>query len=543
MELIKQVESNDIENILSYLYEVNRFSFEYIKQRNRNFRYVFEHTSDCLVYCVKEEFFKCIDADKLGLKEYIESRKNDFLDVTGERFSALNAELVGNYAIAVLNGLNENESITFNSVPYTIFKYGFNQSDTGHLNMKLGYKSSNLFTNRTFVIETKNGFEDEVLICKCSIRELYQYIPEFYNAFEEYKDYDYFYFILGVLQKEIQEKYLKYSLDGLKNHKSKKEITYECFEELVSILNYDFSRTCSIIHNVNLLNNKDAHKELCLVLLSILKVNNIIDIPLSNNECLKYIFKWNNLKFLVCRDSKNSKIMKYDLYQLVYNRVQKIRELVFNPDEICSEDFIFENSLNNCIIMGVGVRSLLEILQKNCENKNINIQKTCLFIDESDIADVINSKLSLSLKSKVLKEVTNRKLKINLDSIIILDMVIKNYIRKGCSVYDKRLKDLYNVLELLENKNSLYIYRLLLCSLIGLLIVDLEGLKVNFRFPPYIKDISGFYVYSKLLSESIQQGKVLKFNLLGKDNSNIQVDSIEDYLQDWISEIEKIENK
>lgn len=428
MKFLRRFEKIKVDKINEFVQEFkikNALVLDSLMGEYRNLKYILKNPDNLVCYGVNDDVFDFISPDIKGLKGYVDSHNMDNKDTYGYRTNALRAEVIGNYAI-----LEKQKSLlseykwTVNGIPFSYYKNGFNQSDMGHFNLNLEVKSSGLFSKRGFVVESKHGFSNELLIVRCSLKELSEYNITVFDDLDRLTE---IYFVLGVLSASTQSKYITEETEGLSNHKSKKLIPQECYSNIVSLSSYDISESTTPIHLLNIVNNEQLRNQLSVILLEMmgkLKIDGLNALKTPTNNILPTISKCKQnlkgrktfndtsvidikkIKILQNFQVKNvSEKMFFNLFYLTNKGIAYRKELSFDPNVENGEDFLHENGLSNCILIGSGVRSLIELIQKNCKNTNKEIEKTCLILDESDLADIIDTEYSMSIKSEFLKTI------------------------------------------------------------------------------------------------------------------------------------------
>lgn len=428
MKFLRRFEKIKVDKIKEFIQEFkikNALVLDSLMGEYRNLKYILNNPDNLVCYGVNDEVFDFISPDIKGLKGYVDSHNVDNKDTYGYRTNALRAEVIGNYAV-----LEKQKSLlpeykwTVNGIPFSYYKNGFNQSDMGHFNLNLEVKSSGLFSKRGFIVESKHGFSNELLIVRCSLKELSEYNITVFDDLDRLTE---IYFVLGVLSASTQSKYITEETEGLSNHKSKKLIPQECYSNIVPLSNYNISESTTPIHLLNIVNNEQLRNQLSVILLEImgkLKIDGLNALKTPTNNILPTISKCKQnlkgrktfndtsvidikkIKILQNFQVKNvSEKMFFNLFYLTNKGIEHRKELSFDPNVENGEDFLHENGLSNCILIGSGVRSLIELIQKNCKNTNKEIEKTCLILDESDIADIIDTEYSMSIKSEFLKAI------------------------------------------------------------------------------------------------------------------------------------------
>lgn len=428
MKFLRRFEKIKVDKIKEFIQEFkikNALVLDSLMGEYRNLKYILKNPDNLVCYGVNDEVFDFISSDIKGLKGYVDSYNVDNKDTYGYRTNALRAEVIGNYAV-----LEKQKSLlpeykwTVNGIPFSYYKNGFNQSDMGHFNLNLEVKSSGLFSKRGFVVESKHGFSNELLIVRCSLKELSEYNITVFDDLDRLTE---IYFVLGVLSASTQSKYITEETEGLSNHKSKKLIPQECYSNIVPLSNYDISESTTPIHLLNIVNNEQLRNQIAVILLETMgkvKIEGLNVLKDSSNKTLPTISRCKqnlkgrkNFNDLSVIDIKKIKILQnfqivgqsdkifFNLFYLTDKGIEYRKELCFDPNRENGEDFLHENGLSNCILVGSGIRSLIELIQKGCKNTNKEIEKTCLILDESDLSDIVDADYSMSIKSGFLKAI------------------------------------------------------------------------------------------------------------------------------------------
>lgn len=428
MKNLKQFEKINIDKIKSFIEEFktkNSLVYTGLISKYKILKYIMGHPELLICYGCNDDLFDFISPDIKGLKGYVDSHSVDNKDTYGYRTNALRAEVIGNYAVLEKQkSLLSDYKWTINGVPFSYYKNGFNQSDMGHLNLNLEVKSSGLFSERGFAVESKHGFSNELLVVRCVLRELSNFNITTFNDLDGVTE---LYFVLGVLPASVQFKYITDTTECMPEHPSKKYLPLECYSNIVPLDLYDISESTTPIHLLNIVNNEQLRNQMSVLLFELmgkLKIDGLKFLKTPTNttlptyvKCKERLKSRNNFNSLSVIDIKKIRILQnfqilnssdklyFNLFYLTDEGIEYRRELSFDPHTENGEDFLHENGLSNCILIGSGVRSLIELIQKGCKNTNKEIEKTCLILDESDLADIIDADYSMSIKRDFLKAI------------------------------------------------------------------------------------------------------------------------------------------
>lgn len=562
---IKYCDTDEKRRFVKDLYENKKYG-NMLYSRYFFIKYFVRNYMKCPMFLVRKEFFNPIQQDIERLHRGILNKNQDNDDFEGIRSNGLK----GDYINSAVLGFP-----TVNSVALSSSALSTDMADLGHIGIINEVKLTNMFCGNTHCVETCHShLSDESLIINCKISELKNCgVDVSYLG-----DYDEIYIFLGIATHDVLNKYLNdknIDLKSIETKKSKKYLPKECYNNLIPFVTYydSFSiRSNSHIHALNGISNLDFCKFVLqnqiAVFEDILKRNSELSDVLSElslfkeikgkvknrkkmiNKSLVYPLRYSVIDMRTQEKSQDMNKYKNFYYELLDVSNKKLRnkkffvydvEKVERSNKYNGEDVLFENGFFKNVIIGQGIRAILNRVQLDYKSGNKDIEKSVLFLDFGDIGDAIDYDLSCKYKEIFLKPINNKSEKDKtlghwdcpILACIIIDKIRDNKIPFEISKIVTCIRNLFKTKMLSsEDLNELILLPNLYAEIIGLnyYIEHFNECKtiVNQYFPSILYNGNTQYNYTKDIDNFIKMGKLPQLNIYPEDIKVVKnIDSLD----------------